>query len=217
MSTQGLCIDELLRLETEVEELPSSIERSAKVNLLTYLQVDKVLEYERVSTGLYFDLRQDKGFDQLFRIQEKQPPEDGLVQPLETGSIEDYLQQAKDAMPYLDELLRLVSPPGTPGQEVVPESVESLESTRRKADWCGIRRVTNLARAAVICDTLHDLVDVFEKLNLKVGQVSKVTWNFRVYQTRPFKYRVSLLYPLLARCRRGTQIDKFTTFPKCER
>ena len=214
---EGLDIQELLRLETELEELPPSIERSAKVNLLKYHQVHTVKEYERLSTGLYFDLRQDKGFDQLYTIHEKQPPEDGLEQPLETGSIEDYLRQAECAKPFLDQLLRLVSPPGTPGQEVVTAPVKSLESTRRKVkDWCGIRRVTDLARATVICDTPHDLADVFEKLNLKVGQVSRVAWRFGGYQTRSFKYRVSLLYPLLVRCRRGTQVDKFTTFPKRE-
>ena len=217
MSTQGLGIHKLLRLETELEKLPSSIERDAKVNLLKYLQVHTVKEYERLSTGLYFDLRRDEGFDQLYRIHEKQPPEDGLEQPLETGSIEDYLQRTECAKIFLDQLLGLVSPPGTPGQEVVLASVESLESTRRKADWCGIRRVTDLARATVICDTPYDLAEVFVKLNLEVGQVSRVTWRFRVYQTRSFKYRVSLLCALLARCRRGTQVDKFTTFPKCER
>ena len=217
MSTQRLGIHELLRLETELEKLPSSIERSAKVNLLKYLQVGPVKKYKRLSTGLYFDLRRDKGFDQLYRIHEKQEPKNGLVQPLERESIEEYLRQAEYAKLCLDKLLGFVSPPGTPGQEVVLASVESLESTRRKADWCGIRRVTDLASATVICDTPHDLVDVFEKLNLKVGQVSRVTWRFRVYQTRSFKYRVSLLCPLLARCRRGTQVDKFTTLPKCKR
>ena len=179
-----------------MDELPSGIERSAKVNLLKYLQVDTAKEYGRVSTGLYFNLRRDEGFDQLHRIHEKQPPEDGLEQPLETGSIEDYLRQAECAKFCLDQLLGLVSPPGTPGQEVVLASVKSLESTRRKAkDWGGIRRVTGLARATVICDTPHDLADVFDKLKLEVGQVSRVTWRFRVYQTRSFKYRVSLLYP----------------------
>ena len=214
---EGLDIQELLRLETELEKLPSSIERNAKVNLLKYLQVNTVKEYERLFTGLYLDLRREKGFDQLFTIHEKQPPEDGLEQPLETGSIEDYLQQAECAKLCLDQLLGLVSPPGTPGQEVVLASVKSLESTRRKVkDWGGIRSVTDLALAIVICDTPHDLADVFEKLNLKVGQVSRVTWRFGGYQTRSFKYRVFLLYPLLARYRRGTQVDKFTAFPKCE-
>ena len=218
MSTQGLGIHKLLGLETELEERPSSIERNAKVNLLRYLQFNTVLQYERVSTGLYFDLRRDEGFDQLYSIHEKQEPKNGLVQPLETMSIQDYLRQAECAKLCLDKLLGLVAPPGTPGREVVTTAVKSMESTVRKTEaWGSIRSVTDLARATVICDTPHDLVDVFEKLVLKVGQVSRVTWHFRVYQTRSFKYRVSLLCPLLARCRRGTQVDKFTAFPKCER
>lgn len=63
MDSEGLGIHELLRLETELNQLPSSIERGAKVNLLKYLQVGTVIKHERVSTGLYFDLRRDEGFD----------------------------------------------------------------------------------------------------------------------------------------------------------
>ena len=182
MSTQELDIDKLLRIETEVETIPYSTDRNAKVNLLKYLQINTVVKYERLSTCLYFDLRRDEGFDQLYRIHEKQGPENGLEQPLETGSIEDYLRQAECAKLCLDQLLGLVSPPGTPRQEVVLASVKSLESTRRKVkDWGGIRRVTDLARATVICDTPHDLAEVFEKLNLEIGQVSRVTWRFRCF------------------------------------
>ena len=192
MTAQGLDIDKLLRLETELEELPPSIERSAKVNLLKYRQVYTVQVYERLSAGLYFDLRRDKGFDQLNRIHEKQGPKNGLEQPLETGSIEDYLRQAECAKLCLDQLLGLVSPPGTPGQEVVPVLVKSLESTRRKAKyWGGIRSVTDLVRATVICDTPHDLADVFETLKLKVVQVSRATWRCRNIRRDP----LSIVFP----------------------
>ncbi|CAN0360355.1 unnamed protein product, partial [Ascophyllum nodosum] len=201
MSTQGLGIHELLRLETELEELPFSIERNAKVNLLKYLQVDTVQKYERLSTGLYFDLRRDEGFDQLYRIHEKQGPKDGLEQPLETGFIEDYLRQAERAKLCLDQLLGLVSPPGTPGQEVVLASVKSLESTRRKVkDWGGIRSVTDLARATVICDTPRDLANVFEKLNLEIDQGSDIlrVSNGFVYDYRRNGYRDVKVYVIVA-------------------
>ncbi|CAM9607409.1 unnamed protein product [Ectocarpus sp. 13 AM-2016] len=174
MDTLESGIHELLRLEAELEELPSGIERSAKVNLLKYHQVDTVKKYERVAAGLYYDLRQNEGFEQLNRIHEKQGPEKVLVQPLETGSVEDYLRQAERAKLDLDDLVRLVAAPGTPGRELVLAPVKSLESTRRKVKIWGIRRVTDLARATVICNTPNDLADVFELLNLMVDQGSDI-------------------------------------------
>lgn len=181
MGYTGLGINELVQLETELDKLPSGIERSAKVNLLKYLQVDTVKQYERVSTGLWFDLRRDEGFHELNRIHEKQGPEDGLVQLMETGSIEDYLRQAERAKLGLDELLWSVAPPGTPGREVITTAVKTVERTRIKAnDWGGIRKVTDLARATVICDTPNDLADVFELLNFMVDQASRVKFRIRI-------------------------------------
>lgn len=172
MDSKKMDIRALLRLETALNALPQGVERSAKVNLLKYLQVDAVKEYERFSTDLYFDLRRDAGFLELYRIQEKRQPKTGLVQPMEAGSIEDYLLQAERAKLCLDELLGLVVFPGEPGREVISAPVKSLESTRRKAnDRGGIRHVVDLARAAVVCDTPRDLADVFELLNLMVREV----------------------------------------------
>lgn len=207
MDPLGLRIDKLLRLEAYLEELPPGNERSAKTNLLKYLQVNAVREYETVSTHLYINLRGDKGFDQLQWVEEKQGPEGGLVQPLEAGSIEDYLQQANCAKLYLDKLLGSVAPAGTPGREAVRAPVKSLERTRVKAEVRGgIHKVTDMARATVICDTPHDLVDVFDSL---VCQVSKVTWrvgrqSFSVLRD-PFYLAVSSRVC----CRRREQVDKF--------
>lgn len=167
-------IKELLELEAELSELPPSVERSAKVNLLKYLQVNAVRAYERVSTSLYFDLRRNEGFQELYRIEEKLPPEGGLVQPMETGSIEDYLLKAEEAKVGLDKLIFSVAPPGTRGREGISAAVKSAESTRRKIDKLGgIRFLPDLARATIVCETTHDLAHVFESLNRMIGQVCR--------------------------------------------
>lgn len=134
-----------------------------------------------------------------------------------TGSIEDYLLQAERAKLCLDGLLWLVVPPGTPGREAIPTAVKSLKRTRIKAnDLSGICYVTDLARATVICDTPHDLADVFELLTLNARQVCREKWRFRI-QTRSSLYRVTLRCPLWIRCRRGPQFEKFVDFAKCVR
>lgn len=100
-----LALRALLKTEKELNTLPPSIERNAKVTLLKYFQVRTVKQYEAVSDALYFDLQRDDGFDQLYRVQEKPQPEGGLVQPMEMGSIEDYLRQAERAKLCLDDFL----------------------------------------------------------------------------------------------------------------
>lgn len=208
MDFDGRDINKLLRLETELNELPPSIERSAKVNLLKYLQVNAVVAYERVSTGLYFNLRRDEGFQELYRIEEKAQPEGGLVQPMETGSIEDYLLQAEEAKVCLDKLIYSVAAPGTPGREGISD-LKSVESTRRKADdWGGIRYVTDLARATVVCETPHDLAHVFESLTRMVGQVCmmKVALYCRIL-TQCSLHRVTMRWPLGVRCRRSRAVS----------
>lgn len=182
MDSEGWCIHELLRCETELNKLPSSIERDARVNLLRYLQVSTVKNYERVYTGLYFDLRRDEGFHELYMVKEKKQPESGLVQPMETGSIEDYRRHAESAKICLDELVQLVASPGTPGREVIGASIKSLESTRRKANaWGGIRYVTDLARATVVCDTPRHLADVFKLLIRQVCRVKVALLDIDAY------------------------------------
>lgn len=171
MDHAGQGISELLRLETELNGVASSIERAAKINLLKYLQVLTVKKYETVYTGLFFKLRRDTaGFDKLRTIEEKKPPEEGLLHPMEEGSIEHYLLQAEKAKLELDKLVEMAVPSGTSGREAILARVKSQDSTERKIGVCGgIRHVTDLARATIICDTPTGLADVFEDLKKNIG------------------------------------------------
>lgn len=169
-------IRDLLQLEEELNTLPCSIERSAKVNLLKFLQVNAAVEYERVSTALYFDLRRDAGFHELSRVPEKNHLGHACSQPMESGSVEDYLVQAEEAKACLDRLIYSIATPGNPMWEGIPAPIKSKESARRKADKLGNARfVTDFARATFVCETPHDLVEVFALLTDGIGQVSTKT------------------------------------------
>lgn len=175
MDRKGRDIDALLKLERDLSKSSPGVERDAKVNLLKYLQVNTVKEYERVSTHLYYDLRHAEGFDKLSEVGEEEPPEGSLPHPKRMGTVEDYLRQAGLAKTGLDELVELVAPRGTRGREGTFAPVKTLESARRKAEKTagGIHCVTDLARATVVCDTPQDLVDVFELLRSRFCQVRR--------------------------------------------
>eukprot|EP00903_Cladosiphon_okamuranus_P010037 g9517.t3 len=167
-------IQELLQLEREASTLPWSIERSAKVNLLKFLQVNAVKAYERAYTGLYFDVRRNEGFDALSSVPEKNHSGGACLQPMEAGSVEDYLCQAETAKVYLDRLVDSVAA-GIPGREGIPAPIKTEESTRRKADKLGgIRYLTDLARASFVCETPLDLVEVFSSLTATIGKVEDI-------------------------------------------
>lgn len=168
-------IDKLLGFEDDLNKSPPGIEVTAKKNLLKYLQVNAVMQYTRIFDELYFNVKQSQDFLELAAVGE---PEGGgqLMQLMETGSIEDYLEKAGTASALLGELITFITR-GTPGLEGIPASVKSLESATRKANIVegGIRCVTDLARATVVCDTPHDLATVFKSLKSKIGEVRYFT------------------------------------------
>ncbi|CAN0368892.1 unnamed protein product, partial [Ectocarpus sp. 12 AP-2014] len=130
-----------------------------------------VVEYERVSTALYFDLRRDAGFHELSLVPEKNHLGHTCSQPMEAGSIEEYLVQAEEAKACLDRLIYSIATPGDPRWEGIPAPIKSKESARRKADKLGNARfVTDFARATFVCETPHDLVEVFALLTDGIGQ-----------------------------------------------
>lgn len=179
-------IQELLQLEREVSTLPCSVERSAKVNLLKFLQVNAIKAYERAYTGLYFGLRRDEGFDALLlsSVPEKNRSGGVCLQPMEVGSVEDYLRQAETAKGYLDRLVDAIAPAEKPGREGIPAPIKTEESARRKADKLGgIRYLTDLARASVVCETLVDLVEAFSSLTAAMGKVGSL--KMLRYRTTP--------------------------------
>lgn len=143
-----------------------NVDHGAKMNLLKYLQVEAVREYEKVADAHYFALRQDENFDELERIAHKRIG-GTLEQPRQSGSVEDYLRDAEVAKSTLDELVEDAA--RDRAVTVFATSVKSSESTRRKAEVRGsIRRVTDMARISVVCDTIKDMVTFFELLEARI-------------------------------------------------
>ncbi|CAN0285455.1 unnamed protein product [Pylaiella littoralis] len=163
-------INELLQMELELEGGAPSLERDAKVNLLKFLQVKTVKKYERAYDSLYYELEMDGGLGCLRRIEERNPKSD-LLQPevleLQGCSADDKLEKqlffyregAIRAKVQLDELVRELLN-SHQGRERSYAEVKSLESTRRKATTFfggDIRRLADMARVSVICNTPEDL------------------------------------------------------------
>lgn len=162
-------ITALLQTERELDETPPGDERDAKVNLLKYCQVDTVKKYRRIADGLYFDLVQGGGLCHLRQVLDVKGD---LVQPMQTGSIEDYLRHAENAKGCLDTLVREVA--RGVGGEVFTTRVKTLDSTRRKVENVGdIRKVTDMARATVVCDTPEDLAHIYELLTQRLPNVRR--------------------------------------------
>ncbi|CAM9423054.1 unnamed protein product [Sphacelaria rigidula] len=186
-------IRDLLNLEEDLNRLSPSIERDARVNLLKYLQVNEVKYHEREADGLYVELVREEGLDMLRTVHEQAPVCGDLIQPREEGSIQDYLDDAALATEYLETLLEEVEATvqGTHPMYVVSPGVKSLESATRKADKCGgIRKLTDMARLSVVCDTSHGLARVFELLKERVkdGKILSVRNGF-VHNYRRGGYR----------------------------
>lgn len=163
-------IKELLRLEDELvanpcESATSSTSRDAQVNMLKYLQIQTVRDFEAAYDALYFELKKEGRLECLHNI--VQPASKGLLQP-KVLKLQDhdgdaeleeqlnfYLADALLAKQTLDELvIEVVN--DSEMCEVHCVGVKSIESTRRKAlKLCGgdVRRIADMARVAVVCDT----------------------------------------------------------------
>ncbi|CAM9130011.1 unnamed protein product [Ectocarpus sp. 8 AP-2014] len=170
-------IEKLLRLEIELksqcEDETSSVSLDAKVNILKYLQVQTVLQYQAAYDGLYFELNKEGGLVCLRNIA---PGGSGdLLQPkvLElqdygedvrlTTQLQFYLADANLAKQCLDKLVAEVTQDLEKCKAQFVD-VKSLESTRRKASiFCGgdVRKVADMARVTVICDTPEALEQAY--------------------------------------------------------
>lgn len=165
-----LDINELLQMEIELEGDTLSLERDAKVNLLKFLQVKTVKKYERAYDSLYYELNMDGGLEFLRRIEELNQ-KSSLLQPegleLQGCDADENLEKQLDfyregalrAKVQLDKLVReLVN--GHQGRTGLYAEVKSLERTKSKAtkSYGGdVRRLADMARVSVICDTPEDL------------------------------------------------------------
>lgn len=182
-------IDKLIRLETELkterESETSSVSLSAKVNILKYLQVQTVSQYQAAYDALCYELNKEGGLECLRNI--VPVPSKDLVQPkvlklqdcgedddLE-NQLEFYLTDAELAKRYLDELVTTAAEDSRKC-EVHYAGVKSLERTRQKASKSyggDVRKVADMARVAVVCNTPEALVQAYSNI-LELFQVSRI-------------------------------------------
>lgn len=98
----------------------------------------------------------------LKRIEELQ---DNFVQPRVSGSIEDHLEDAGRAKPHLDSIIERLVAAGNHGLRVVSADIKRLARIVDKINnhYGGdVRKVTDMARLLVVCDTARGLADVFQ-------------------------------------------------------
>lgn len=180
-------INGLVQLEKELDSAGPSLQRDAKINLLKLLQVSTVTNFEAAYNDLYYELNRDGGLECLRRIQPV-PAESGrFLQPKELDlrnfeedarlakQLQFYLEEAQAAKRLLDKLVEeaLRGCEGCKGE--YPE-VKNLDSTKRKAiKQCDgdVRRISDMARVAVVCDSPEDLERVYTRLMGRL-QVNKV-------------------------------------------
>lgn len=145
----------------------------AKVNILKYLQVQAVLQYQAAYNLMYYELNKEGGLEHLRGIALGRSED--LVQPkvldLQDCSednrlekqLEYFLADAKLAKQCLDKLV-VDATQDLEKCEVQCVDVKSLESTRRKAiKFCGgdVRKIADMARVSVLCDTPETLEQAY--------------------------------------------------------
>lgn len=176
-------IKELNELENELKSAEPSLGRDAKINILKYLQVQTVCRFQEAYDGFYYDLNKNGRLECLRNIVPAQS--NTFLQPKVLGrqldgeasdltmQAEAYLADASLAKPRLDEIaLKAVENLEACHAQCV--DVKSLESTVRKAkdSYDGnVRKVADMARVAVICDTPEHLEQVYEDI-VEAVQVS---------------------------------------------
>lgn len=178
-------IKKLLELEEELKSAEPCLERDAKVNILKYLQVQTVNRFQEAYDGLYYELNKNGGLGCLRNIVPTRSKD--FLQPkvldrqLDGGAsgltiqAEAYLASAELAKPRLDEIARRVVE-NLEGCHARCVGVKTLESTVRKAkdSYDGnLRKVADMARVAVICDTPEHLEQVYEDI-VEIVQVSGI-------------------------------------------
>ncbi|CAM9793335.1 unnamed protein product, partial [Ectocarpus fasciculatus] len=170
-------INELIRLEAELkisrECETSPVSLDAKVNILKYLQVETVRQFQREYDGLYYELNKMGKLDCLRSIAPVRSTD--LLQPKVVdlqdcsedeafeNQLQFYLADAELAKPHLDELVTRVAH-DTSKYEVQYADVKSRESTREKATrFCdgNVRKVADMARVTVICATPEALKEAY--------------------------------------------------------
>lgn len=178
-------IKELLRLEAILETREGDASptcQGAKANILKYLQVRAVEQFEQQYDDLHYQLNK-RELECLHSLVPARSND--LVQPKllerqgrgEDDQLEEqlqfYLADAGLAKQRLDELVTKIAQDSSKF-EVQCVAVKSPESTRRKAArFCDkdVRKVADMARVAVICATPEALKEMY----LAIMGLPKVT------------------------------------------
>ena len=171
---EDITIKGLLQMEEELGgATASSPERDAKVNMLKYLQIGTVKHYEAAYDGLFYELNKEGGLERLRNIAPDRSkanlqPKVHNLQGCEGGpklgkEVDLYIEDAKLAKLQLDELIKQVVE-NLEGCEAQYADVKSRESTIRKAKKSydgNVRKVADMARVTVVCETPALLEQVY--------------------------------------------------------
>ncbi|CAM9939141.1 unnamed protein product [Ectocarpus fasciculatus] len=204
-------INELIRLEAELKNScnreTSPVGLDAKTNILKYLQVQTVLQFQEKYDDLYYELKKTGELDCLRSIAPVRSTD--LLQPKVLGlqdygeddqlekQLQFYLEDAERAKQRLDELVTNVAHDESK-YEVQCAAVKSWESTRRKVSgFCDgdVRKVADMARVTVICATPEALKEAFLAL-MEKQHVLRVKNGFN-YDWMPSGYRDVKLNPVV--------------------
>ncbi|CAM9883518.1 unnamed protein product [Ectocarpus sp. 4 AP-2014] len=196
-------IEELLRLETELKTSEGGTSpacRDAKANILKYLQVRTVTNFEQHYDDLYLGLnkRELEYLQSIVPARSKELLQPKLLERQNRGEddqlekqLQFYLADADPAKQRLDELVTKIAQDSSKF-EVQCVDIKSPESTRRKARrFYGkdVRKVADMARVAVICATPEALKEVYLAImGLPKRDVRRVTNGF-ISDWMPSGYR----------------------------
>lgn len=155
-------INKLLRLEAHLKGSSCGVEsprlRDAKVNLLKFLQTGAVKTFERSYDDRVFELDKTGGFECLRNIV---PVKSDVALAQKKGlDLQGLLAEASRAKSRLDDLVKVIVEECDGGCRHQEANVKSPESSQRKADKSyngDVCRLTDMARASVICDKPEDL------------------------------------------------------------
>lgn len=228
----SISIAKLNEIEGELANGVPDLERDAKVHLLKYLKVRTVKEYEAAYDGFFYKLNKEGGVECLRQI-EPIPPNNvdlasskeswpvrlqpkvldlqGLEEPAKLeAQLDVYLADAELAKQRLDEIIDTVveSSGGCYAKKV---GVKTRESTARKATASyggNLRKVVDMARVAVVCDTAQHLEQVYRGIISHLQVRGTLQEHTRHTRTAPQCARMQYLASYLVLC-------IFLACPKC--
>ncbi|CAM9555463.1 unnamed protein product [Scytosiphon promiscuus] len=169
----------------DAEQTMSPVEREAKLHLVKYEQAGFVRGYEALCDQQQVRLRKRPEFSELESVGVKEglaDPSIVLRQPNKSTSVDVHYADAVRAKTALDAVLdSLVE--GTQGLWVRAVPIKAKDSIKRKAtnDYGGdVRRVLDMARTSVICETPELVRQFTDKLKAceGIGKIGRMKNGF---------------------------------------